>query len=84
MNSLYSQLNQRNQQLPNNNIQQFIQTIKNSSNPQQLLLNMSKQNPQISQIMQTLNTSNITPKQLFMNMANQQGVNPNEIVSMFK
>ena len=84
MNNLYNQLNQRNQQLPNNNVQQFVQMIKNTNNPQQLLNNMAKQNPQISQIIQTLNTSNMTPKQLFMSMANKQGINPNDILAMFK
>ena len=58
--------------------------IKNTNNPQQLLNNMAKQNPQISQIIQTLNTSNMTPKQLFMSMANKQGINPNDILAMFK
>ena len=84
MNSLYNQLNQKNPQLQNNGIQQLVQMIKNTNNPQQLLNNMAKQNPQIAQIMQTLNTSNITPKQMFMNLANQKGINPNEIIAMLK
>ena len=84
MNNLYNQLNQKNPQLQNNGIQQLVQMIKNTNNPQQLLNNMAKQNPQLSQIIQTLNTSNITPKQMFMNLASQKGINPNEIIAMLK
>ena len=83
MTSLYNQINQRSQQLPNN-IQQIIQMAKTTQNPQQLLNILSQQNPQVSQFMQMINTNNITPKQLFMNMANQRGVNPNDIIAMFK
>ena len=83
MSSLYNQINQKNQRLPNN-IQQIIQMAKNTQNPQQLLNTIAQQNPQISQLMQLINTNNITPKQLFMNMANQKGINPNDIISMLK
>ena len=84
MNSLYNQLNQANQPAQNNVIQKIIQMAKSGNNPQQLLNSLAGQNPQLNQVMQLINSGKMTPKQIFMNMANQQGVNPNDIISMFK
>ena len=84
MNSLYNQLNQTNQPAQNNVIQKIIQMAKSSNNPQQLLNSLAGQNPQLNQVMQLVNSGKMTPKQIFMNMANQQGVNPNDIISMLK
>ena len=84
MNSLYNQLNQSNQPAQNNIIQKIIQMAKSGDNPQQLLNSLAGQNPQLNKVMQLVNSGKITPKQIFMNMANQQGVNPNDIISMLK
>ena len=84
MNSLYNQLNQTNQPAQNNIIQKIIQMAKSGDNPQQLLNSLAGQNPQLNQVMQLVNSGKMTPKQIFMNMANQQGVNPNDIISMLK
>ena len=84
MNSLYNQLNQTNQPSQNNVIQKIIQMAKSGNNPQQLLNSLAVQNPQLNQVMQLVNSGKMTPKQIFMNMANQQGVNPNDIISMLK
>lgn len=84
MNSLYNQLNQTNQLSQNNVIQKIIQMAKSGNNPQQLLNSLAGQNPQLNQVMQIVNSGKMTPKQIFMNMANQQGVNPNDIISMLK
>ena len=84
MNSLYNQLNQTNQPAQNNVIQKIIQMAKSGNNHQQLLNSLAGQNPQLNQVMQLVNSGKMTPKQIFMNMANQQGVNPNDIISMLK
>ena len=84
MNSLYNQLNQTNQLSQNSGIQKIIQMAKSGNNPQQLLNSLAGQNPQLNQVMQLVNSGKMTPKQIFMNMANQQGVNPNDIISMLK
>ena len=84
MNSLYNQLNQTNQLSQNNVIQKIIQMAKSGNNPQQLLNSLAGQNPQLNQVMQLVNSGKMTPKQIFMNMANQQGVNPDDIISMLK
>ena len=83
MNTIFQQLNQANQ-MPQNNINPMIQMIKNSKDPQQLISMFANKNPQFAQIMNTLNTGNITPKQLFLNMAQQKGINPNDIISLLK
>lgn len=83
MNSLFQQLNPTNQvnpQLQNNPIQQIIQMAKSGANPMSLLGN----NPQLSQLLNFAKGQNISPKQLFFNMAQQQGINPQEIISMLK
>ena len=84
MNSLYNQLNQTNQPAQNNVIQKIIQMAKSGNNPQQLLNSLAGQNPQLNQVMQLVNSGKMTPKQIFMTMANQQGVNPNDLISMLK
>ena len=84
MNSLYNQLNQTNQPAQNNVIQKIIQMAKSGNNPQQLLNSLAGQNTQLNQVMQLVNSGKMTPKQIFMTMANQQGVNPNDLISMLK
>lgn len=79
MNSLYPQQNMLPQQ--QNNI---IQMLKNSSNPGELFQSMSKSNPQVQSIMRLIQQTNQTPKQLFYQAAQQRGVDPNQILNMFK
>lgn len=78
MNSLYQNTPQ---QPVNNNL---INLIKNSTNPGQLFQTMAKSNPQVQSIMQMIQQTNQTPKDLFYQAAQQRGVDPNQILSMFK
>ena len=83
MSNLYQQLNPASQINPssqNNGVQQIIQMAKSGINPMNLLNN----NPQLAQLLNLAKGQNITPKQLFFNIAQQQGVNPNDIIAMFK
>lgn len=79
MNSLYQSTPQ--QQPANNNL---INMIKNSTNPGQLFQTMAKSNPQVQSIMQMIQQTNQTPKDLFYQAAQQRGVDPNQILGMFK
>ena len=79
MNSLYPQIPQNTPQSNN-----LVQLIKNSANPAQLFQNMAKTNPQVQSIMQMIQQTNQTPKQLFYQAAQQRGVDPNQILGMFK
>lgn len=82
MNSLFNQVGMS-QQMPqsNNNI---VQMVKNSNNPGQLFQSMAQSNPQVQSIMRLIQQSNQTPKQLFYQAAQQQGVDPNQILGMFR
>ena len=78
MNSLFQELNQK------NDLKEFIDTLKKSSNPQQLLLKYIQNNPQAQNIYLMLQNSNKTPKQLFYLMAQKKGVDPDSILKMLQ
>ena len=78
MNSLFQELNQK------NDLKEFIDTIKKSSNPQQLLLKYIQNNPQAQNMYLMLQNSNKTPKQLFYLMAQKKGVDPDSILKMLQ
>ena len=66
------------------NIKQMINLIKGKNNPNQMLQMLAQQNPQVSQIMNMLNGSHMSPKQLFMQTAHQRGIDPNTIINQLK
>lgn len=78
MNSLYQQLKQKPTQSfsPNNNLKNFIAMFKNSSNPQQLLNNMLKSNPQMRSIFTLIQNSGKSPKDLFYTLSKEKGIDP--------
>ena len=78
MNSLYQQLKQKPTQSfsPNNNLKNFIAMFKNSSNPQQLLNNMLKSNPQMQSIFTLIQNSGKSPKDLFYTLSREKGIDP--------
>lgn len=87
MNQLYQQMmKSQSLSLPNNmkQIQQMANMFKNAKNPQQLIMNMVNQNPQMKQVLEMLQNSNKSPKDLFYEMAQQKGVDPNQILSMLQ
>lgn len=83
MNSLYQQL-MGNQNLLPNNIQQMVKLFKGASNPQQLIQNLAKQNPQLQQVMAMIQNSGKSPKDLFYELARQKGVNPDDILKQLQ
>lgn len=80
-NRLYQQMTQKSS---TNNIQQFANMLKGQSNPMEFLQNLSRTNPQINQVFNLLQNSNMSAKDLFLSYAKQMGVNPNEIINMLK
>ena len=58
--------------------------VKASKNPGQLFQTMAKNNPQVQSIMQMIQQTNQTPKELFYQAAQQQGIDPNQILGMFQ
>ena len=80
MNSLYRQMSQQgNQSLLN-----MINLFKNSSNPQQLLYQMARQNPQLNNVLNLIQTSRKSPKDLFYQIAEQRGINPKDILQQLQ
>lgn len=71
------------QQQPRNDIQQLIQTIKNCGNPQQMMQSMIQNNPQLG-IVNLLQENGGNAKQAFYALAQQKGVNPDDILNMIK
>ena len=65
-------------------IKNLMQMIKGSGNPQAMLQQMLQNNPQYQQAMQLVNQAGGDPRQAFYQMAQQMGVNPDEILSMIK
>lgn len=80
MNNLYQQL-MGNQSNP---MKQMLSAIRSSKNPQQLFMNMAQQNPQMKQILDMVQTSGKSPKDLFYELAKQKGVDPNQIINMLQ
>ncbi len=70
------------QNIPQSN--NLVQLIKNSANPAQLFQNMAKTSPQVQSIMQMIQQTNQTPKELFYQTAKEKGIDPNQILNMFK
>ena len=60
----------------NLNIQQLYKMVMNSRNPMQLLEQMSANNPQLRQVVQTLKNG-ANPQSLFVELCKQRGVDPN-------
>ena len=65
-------------------IRNMMQMIRGSGNPQAMLQQMMQNNPQYQQVMQLVNQAGGDPRQAFYQMAQQMGVNPDEIISMLK
>ena len=74
MTKLYQQLNQS--QLSRNNsnggLQQMINMVSHSNNPMQLMQTMAQSNPQLQSILNLIQTSQKSPKDLFFEMARQK------------
>lgn len=86
MTKLYQQLNQS--QLSRNNsnggLQQMINMVSHSNNPMQLMQTMAQSNPQLQSILNLIQTSQKSPKDLFFEMARQRGVDPQQILQMLQ
>lgn len=83
MNQLYQQMNTK-AMLSNNNIRQIANMMKMSSNPQAMLNQLAQNNPQAKEVIGLIQNSGKTPKELFYQMANEKGVDPNEILNMLR
>lgn len=73
-------------QMPNNlgRIKNMMNTVRNAGNPQAMLMNMAQNNPGIKQAMEVINQSGGDPQKAFYALAEQKGVNPEDILSQLR
>lgn len=66
---------------PMANVMNTIRMVKSASNPMAMIQNMAAQNPQVQQ---AIRMAGGDPKAAFYNLAQQQGINPDEIINMLR
>ena len=65
-------------------IKQMMGMVNSAQNPQMMLNQMLSQNPNMKQVMDIIHQSGGDPKTAFYKMAEQKGVDPQEILNMLK
>ena len=58
--------------------------VKAAKNPQAMMQMMAQQDPQISQVMNFVQQNGGDPKTAFYKLAEQRGVNPDEVLQMLR
>lgn len=72
---------------PNNNLNQIksmLNMVRSAGNPQAMLQSMMQNNPQMQEIMGLVNQYGGDPKTAFYRMAQEKGVDPQQILNMLK
>ena len=65
-------------------IKQMITMLKSSGNPQQILNQLMQSNPQMQQVMQIVQKYGGDPNKAFYALAEEKGINPQEILDLLK
>lgn len=65
-------------------IKQMMNTLRASQNPQELLAQMFQNNPQMKTVMDAIRQNGGDPKKAFYAMAQQKGINPDDILNALK
>ena len=65
-------------------IKGMMNTLRSAGNPQMMLNQMMSQNPQIKEVMDYVRQNGGDAKAAFYKLADEQGVNPDEILGMLK
>ena len=88
MNSLYQEMMGNQAQNPqNDNVQslrQMANAVRNSQNPQMMLMQLAQSNPQMKQAIEYIGQNGGNAKEAFYALAKQKGVNPDTILNMFR
>lgn len=63
-------------------IKQVMNTVRAARNPEAALMNMMGNNPQMKQVMNVVQQHGGNPMQAFRAMAEENGLDPDEILSM--
>jgi len=88
MNSLYQEMmgNQA-QNTQSGNVQslrQMANVVRNSRNPQMMMMQLAQSNPQMKQAIEYIGQNGGNAKEAFYALAKQKGVNPDTILNMFR
>ena len=62
----------------------MFNTLKNAGNPQMMFNQMLSQNPQMKQVMDYVNQNGGNPKEAFYKLAQEKGINPDDILIQFR
>ena len=84
MNNLFRQLQNlpnSSQKLPTSN---NLKALMNSSDPQSFIQNMIQNNPQAQNLIKMLQSSGLSPKQFFYQIAQQKGIDPEQFLNSLK
>ena len=65
-------------------IKKMMSLVKSAGNPQMMMQQMMSQNPQMKQALDYVNQNGGDAKEAFYKLANESGVNPDEIINMLK
>lgn len=65
-------------------IKSMMQMVKAAKNPQAMMQMMAQQNPKMQQVMNFVQQNGGDAKTAFYKLAEQQGVNPNDVLNMLK
>lgn len=65
-------------------IKQMMNMVRSAGNPQAMIQSMAQSNPQLRQVMDIVNQSGGDPKAAFYKMAQEKGVDPEQILSMLR
>lgn len=65
-------------------IRNALNMVRNAQNPQAMLAQMMQGNPQMQQINQLINNTGGDPRKAFYALAEQNGIDPEQIINMLK
>ena len=65
-------------------IRSMINLVKSAGNPQAMMSQLVQTNPQMRNVMNYINQSGGDPKRAFYRMAQERGVDPDEILNMIR
>lgn len=68
----------------NNPMQQMLQMLSMSNNPNQVVQMLTQQNPNVQAILNQMQQSGMTPQQFAMQYARQNNIDINQVANAFR
>lgn len=62
----------------------MMQMVRSANNPQAMINQLMQTNPQMKQVMDVVRASGNDPKRAFYALAQQKGINPDDILNQLK